>query len=139
MGRADYFAEGQWNVHCDRCGRKMKSGEVKKTYDGYYTCDRCWYPRHPQEFNRGMKDDQSVPFVTQEPSTIFLSGYAQLANGSCIVSVPSILSTSTVVLTNSIHEGIIGTVSYVITAGSGFTMTSTSNMDMSSYSYSVTV
>lgn len=139
MGRADYYAEGQWNVWCDRCGRKMKSSEVKKTHDGYYTCDRCWYPRHPQELNQGKKDDQSVPFTTQQPSVIFTSGYAQLTNGSVFVYVPTIKVTSIVSLTNALPDGIVGTATYTITVGEGFNLTSTSAGDMSSYSYIVTV
>lgn len=70
MGSSDYFADGQWDIICDRCGQKIKSSEAKKTYDGYYTCQRCWYPRHPQEFNQGVKDDQSVPFTRPGQASI---------------------------------------------------------------------
>ncbi len=139
MGRADYYADGDYNIWCDRCGAKMKASEAKKTYDGYHVHEKCWYPRHPQELNKGMKDNQSVPFITSQPATVFTSGYVQLCNGSAFVSVTTILSTSTVTLTNNIPDGIIGTVSFVITAGSGFQITSTSSDDMSQYSWSVTI
>lgn len=60
------FVKGQWNVICDRCGFKMKSGQVKKTWDNLYVCKGCWETRHPQDFLRGKKDDQSVAFSRPE-------------------------------------------------------------------------
>lgn len=138
MGSSDYYAEGCWNVICDRCGKKIKSSDAKKTYDGFYTCGKCWYPRHPQELFRGIKDDQSVPFSRPEHELDYSSGYAALYNGACFVYVPTITSTSTVTLTNAYPDGIVGTVTYTIVPSSGFTINSTSNKDMSSYSYTVT-
>lgn len=139
MGRADYYADGQWDIICDRCGGKLKSGEARKEYDGYIVHEKCWYPRHPQEFNRGVKDDQSVPFSRSGVPIDLTTGYAQVVNGSVFVYEPDILGTSTVALTLAFPEGVIGTVSYTITAGSGFTINSTSVMDLSVYSYVVTI
>lgn len=67
MGKADFLAKGQWNAFCDRCGEKRKSKDLKKTWDGYYVCpESCWEVRHPQDFLRGVKDDQSVPWTRPE-------------------------------------------------------------------------
>lgn len=45
-----YFRSGSHNVICDKCARKLKSHEVKKTYDGFMMCSVCWYPQHPTEY-----------------------------------------------------------------------------------------
>jgi len=95
MGSADYYADGSWNVWCDRCGGKMKAFEAKKTYDGYHVHEKCWYPRHPQEYNKGAKDDQSVPFVTASP-ILNLSGTFAFATLD-----PNFTQTSGITLSNS--------------------------------------
>lgn len=60
MGRADYYKSGDHNGICDRCGFKYKFSELKRTWDGLWVCDKDWEPRQPQDFVRGVKDDQSV-------------------------------------------------------------------------------
>jgi len=67
MGKADFLKRGDWNAICDRCGEKRKASDLKKTWDGYYVCpEKCWELRHPQDFLRGKKDDQSVPWTRPE-------------------------------------------------------------------------
>lgn len=68
---------GQWNVVCDRCGTYQKSGDVTKTWDGLIVCKPeikrgCFEPRHPQDFVRAVKDDQSVPFTRPDPGDRFV-------------------------------------------------------------------
>lgn len=55
-----YFKKGQNNVICDRCGFKYKSDQVRKEWTGFYVCNSCWETRQPQDFVRGVKDDQST-------------------------------------------------------------------------------
>ena len=74
MGTADYLEFGLWNVICDRCGVKRKNNQVKKEWTGLIVCaDKCWEPRHPQDFVRAKPDDQSVPFVRPEQPDVFVS------------------------------------------------------------------
>lgn len=61
--RVDRAEVGAWNAKCDRCGWSFKNYELKKTWDGFYVCDECWEPRHPQDFVRGVEDDPSVPWT----------------------------------------------------------------------------
>jgi len=63
MGRSDFLKRGDWNVICDRCGMKRKSSECRLTWDNLYACNQCWTPRHPQDFVRGVSDDQTVPIA----------------------------------------------------------------------------
>lgn len=70
------YIPGEWNVICDRCGFKRKSSQVVKTWDNFIVCSPiiksgCFETRHPQDFVRAVKDDQTVPFVRREPAEVF--------------------------------------------------------------------
>ena len=62
MGQADFFKSGAWNAVCFRCGRKFKSSALVKNWQGFYTCRRCFEPRHPQDFVKGVPDRQTPPW-----------------------------------------------------------------------------
>ena len=68
FGRADYWAPGDYNAICDRCGRKFKASELQRTWDGFMVCPRDWEPRHPQDFVRGLPDPVPVPW-SRSPGT----------------------------------------------------------------------
>lgn len=59
IGPSDYFAPGEWSFHCDECFSKRKSSEARFRWDGAIVCPECWEPRHPQDFVRGVKDNQA--------------------------------------------------------------------------------
>lgn len=63
MADADYFRDGQWNFTCDLCGRKQKSGRAMFTWNGLYVCRHHKEQRNPQDFLRGVKDDQTTPWT----------------------------------------------------------------------------
>lgn len=69
MTTPSYFVPGQWNFVCDLCGAEGKSGEAVKTWNGLYTCSHHKEVRNPQDFLRGVKDDQSVPWSRTNPLT----------------------------------------------------------------------
>lgn len=71
-GKADYLALGDYNAICDRCGSKFKASQLKKTWEGFYTCSTCWEPRHPQEFVRGTQDQQTPPWTRKGGEDILL-------------------------------------------------------------------
>jgi hypothetical protein len=71
MGKADYYAEGDYNASCAECGRKFKASTLKRHWKGYYVCPDHWEPRHPQEFVRGVPDNQTPPW-TQPPADTFI-------------------------------------------------------------------
>lgn len=72
MGSADYYAPGQWNFYCDLCGKKEKSSKGRKTWDGFYVCISHKEERNPQDFVRGVKDNQTVPWSRPEPPLDFV-------------------------------------------------------------------
>lgn len=67
QGEADYLALGDWNTICFRCGSKFKASVMRKNWQGYWTCTRCWEPRHPQDFATGIKEVTTPPW-TQPPN-----------------------------------------------------------------------
>ena len=73
MGAADRFLSGQWNFFCDLCGRKEKSSNGVKTWDNHYVCRRHKEARNPQDFLKGVKDNQMVPWTRPEAPDTFLA------------------------------------------------------------------
>jgi hypothetical protein len=57
---ADYYADGQWNFYCDLCGRKQKSNRAMLTWNGLYVCRHHKEVRNPQDFLRGVVDNQTT-------------------------------------------------------------------------------
>jgi hypothetical protein len=64
---ADELRLGDWNIRCDRCGKKMKGSEARRTWEGYYVCAADWEPRHPQDFVKGVRENPTPPFVRNPP------------------------------------------------------------------------
>jgi hypothetical protein len=73
MGKADYYADGQWNFFCDLCGAKVKSSNGVKTWANSYVCRHHKEVRNPQDFLRGVKDDQSVAWSRPEAADTFVT------------------------------------------------------------------
>lgn len=70
-GKADFFADGQWNFYCDLCGAKTKSGEGTRTWDNFYVCKHHKEERNPQDFVRGVRENQSLPWTRPMPPNDF--------------------------------------------------------------------
>lgn len=71
MGEADYLALGDWNINCSMCGRKMKASEAVKNWQGQWRCPKDNEPRQPQDYVRGVPENQTPPF-TQIAGTSFV-------------------------------------------------------------------
>ena len=55
---------------CDRCGVDRRPGEVREDRQkpGLVVCkDKCWDPRHPQEFVRATPDNQRASDPVRPP------------------------------------------------------------------------
>ena len=72
MSRNTYIL-GQWNVICDVCSKKIKSGLAKQRWDGFIVCPEDFEFRHPQDFVRARQDKISVPFSRPIPNEIFIA------------------------------------------------------------------
>ena len=67
------YKKGDYNVICDYSGFKCKRSECKLTWDGRLVLKRFWYERHPQDFIKGIPDDQTVPDSRTEGEDRFIT------------------------------------------------------------------
>lgn len=70
-GHADYLELGDWNAVCFQCGFKFKASELRRQWQGFWSCESCWEPRQPQDFVRAIPDVQTPPWVQPRPTAIF--------------------------------------------------------------------
>jgi len=73
MGHADYYKAGDYNVICDQCGFKFKASECKMQWNNLFVCSECYEERQPQDFVRGLKDNQQVPIPRPEGEPKFIT------------------------------------------------------------------
>lgn len=66
MSYVPTYKKSDWKAICDRCGFLFKASQLKETWDGLYVDQACWEPRHPMDFQKGIKDDPSVPWTRPE-------------------------------------------------------------------------
>jgi hypothetical protein len=66
------YDRGDWKALCDQCGRQVKASDLRQRWDGLKVDDRCWEPRQPQDFVRGVPDYQAPPFTRPEPEWLFV-------------------------------------------------------------------
>lgn len=62
MAKPPGYHPGDWAATCFQCGRRMLASTMMRHWQGHYVCPDCYETRHPQDFVRGVKDDQSVPW-----------------------------------------------------------------------------
>ena len=67
----NYYKAGEWNVTCDVCSQKIKSGIMKQRWDGFLVCPSCYETRHPQDFVKPRQDKITVPDVRPIPTLVF--------------------------------------------------------------------
>ena len=142
-----YWKSGGYNSHCDICGWKFKNSELRKTWDGYYVCEKDWYPRNPLDFPVKVTDDKAPPWTRPEGTDentsgtpLSLTGFVQFYSGQAnSPEIPEILFYSIVTLTLFYQDGPTGTHQITINPGVGFTVSSSNNLELSSYSYTVIV
>ncbi len=63
---------GDWLFNCQKCGRTMYGSEVRQEWTGLRGHAGCIDARHPQEYVRGVRDDQTVPFANPPGTPYFL-------------------------------------------------------------------
>lgn len=78
MGKSDFWKAGDWNAQCDSCGQKYKASQLKLQWNGFRTCSHCFDFRQPQDFVRGIEDNQSPPWTRPEPAPTFVEAVEEL-------------------------------------------------------------
>lgn len=72
MGKADFLVVGDYNCICDQCGYKYKNSNMRTQWDGIRVCKNCFEFRQPQDFVRGVKDEQWVPIARPDATPSFV-------------------------------------------------------------------
>lgn len=88
------YDKGNHKAICDRCGFLFKASQLFDTWDGLKVCkvNDCWEQRQPQDFLRGVKDDQSVAWSRSEPTDTETkicdsrSGISGIAQAGCAIA-----------------------------------------------------
>jgi hypothetical protein len=69
----NYIPGDFWRI-CDRCGFKYRASETKREWTGLIVCaEKCWEPRHPQDYVKGTRDRQVVRDPRPEADDSFLT------------------------------------------------------------------
>lgn len=72
MADDKHFVPGDYYRISDRSGRKIRAGKTRKEWTNSIVGEKEWEPRHPQDFVRGVKDDQNVPEPRPRPTDTFI-------------------------------------------------------------------
>ena len=73
MGHVSHYKEGQHLFICDICGFVHHSEKKRIMWNGLIVDPKCFEIRHPQDFVRGIKDEQAVKDSRPESGNAFLS------------------------------------------------------------------
>ena len=74
------YIPGEFYRFCERCGQKTLQSKTQKEWNGLWVCNKCYEPRHPQDFVKSRKDLQAVPDPRPEQPDSFLADNAVTAD-----------------------------------------------------------
>ena len=63
------YVRGDWNIICMRSGFKIKASQSTREWNNLRVAEKYSEARHPQDFVRGVMDQQAVPFANPESAT----------------------------------------------------------------------
>lgn len=63
MGREFYYKPGSFYRICDRTGFAYRAERTQSEWQGLIVTKRVWEIRQPQDYVRGVNDDQTVPYA----------------------------------------------------------------------------
>lgn len=61
MGTELHYIPGSFYRICDKTGFATRAGRTRKEWTGLIVRESVWEPRQPQDFVKGVIDDQTVP------------------------------------------------------------------------------
>ena len=67
-----HYVPGDFYRICDRSGFKIRSGRTRKEWNNLIVWNRLWEIRQPQDFVKGIIDDQTVPQPRPRQPNVFL-------------------------------------------------------------------
>lgn len=63
MGREHFYKPGSFYRIDDKTGFAVRAERQQREWQGLIVDKRVWEIRHPQDFVRGVTDDQTVPYA----------------------------------------------------------------------------
>ena len=93
--RGVQYRPGSFYRSDDRSGFTRRADETKKEWTGLIVGDDLWEIRQPQDFVRGVADDQTVPQARPIPPDVFVgpiyaSTTANLAVGATVIPLNAV-------------------------------------------------
>jgi hypothetical protein len=108
---ASYFKLGDHNAICYVCGFERKASELLLRWDGVYVCKEDWEPRQPQDFVRGVPEEQAPdwtqPEVPPEWAGAIVPPVSNIVVGTPDIYVDGVLQTVGVNYTILLPDGVI--------------------------------
>lgn len=94
MGTERYYIPGSWYIVDDRTGFPERSFRCRKEWTNALVNRNRWEPRQPQDFVKGVVDDQTVPETRPRPVDILVGPLqttltAALTPGNTTITVAS--------------------------------------------------
>lgn len=62
MGTERFYKPGSFYRICDRTGFATRAERTRTEWNGLIVSDRVWEARQPQDFVKGVADNQTVPY-----------------------------------------------------------------------------
>lgn len=89
-----YVPGNFWRI-CEVCGFKYRASQTARRWDNLIVCDADFEERHPQDFVRGRKDNQTVPDARPEPVDAFLGPLNTVTTAAASAGATSLTVEST--------------------------------------------
>lgn len=75
MGTERFYKPGSFYRICDRTGFATRAERTQSEWQGLIVSDRVWEARQPQDFVKGVQDNQTVPYARpRQPNTYIGNG-----------------------------------------------------------------
>lgn len=84
MGRKHYYSPGQFSRICDRTGFRVLASDTKMEWDNLIVRKKSWEIRQPQDFVRGVQDDQNVPDARIRPNPTFIGPAQSMLSAAAV-------------------------------------------------------
>lgn len=96
MGTERFYKPGSFYRICDRTGFATRAERTSTEWNNLIVRDDVYERRHPQDFVKGVQDNQTVPYARPRQPNVFLSNTTngQFAVGTTAFSSRSINVTS---------------------------------------------
>ena len=66
------YRSGDYKAYCDRTGFRIHASKMKMQWDGLFVRKESWEIRQPQDYVRGVFDQQNVPIARPGTDPVFV-------------------------------------------------------------------